>query len=150
MSWEDDELIAVEKLKQEKARRDDLILQRSRQRESQARYCWIDLQGKLRGLVVTFNAKADRTIFEVQEGAASQIAICHEDGWSLDVEYDSSMYRASFRFLPYPAHNQDFELVVMPVAGNDATVWVDEKTRTRELAEAIATRAIRKLLRSGL
>lgn len=150
MSWEDDELAAIEKLKRDKANRDDLILQRSRQRETQSRSCWIDLQGKLRGLVMTFNVKTGHTLLQIIEGEASQLAIRHEDGFSLDVEYDSSMYRASFRYLPYPAYNRDVALVVMPVAGNDTTVWVDQATKTRELPEAIAALAIRKLLRTGL
>lgn len=150
MGWEDEEIRKFEELKRASARNDALILARSEMRKVQAPHCWIELQGQLRGLVASFNIKADRTLLEVPDGPASQLVIRREDGVSVQIQYSADLYRARCEYPACPGHNKEYELKVTPVKGNDTTVWFDRSSNTPEQTDAIAAFIVRILLRCGL
>ena len=147
MTWLDDELRAYEESKQGRAQRDELILSRSQLRKTQALHRWIDLQGQLRGAIVQLNIKAGRTVFEDVPVAANRLFIQREDGISLAVQFNTDLNRVSCAFESCPCHNRDFELIVKPIDGNDATIWSDMQTRAGESDERIAESLISSLMR---
>lgn len=150
MSWEDDELQKFEEAKRAKARNNDLILLRETMRREQCVSRWIDLQGQLRALVVTFNKKADRALLRELDAPPTELRLRSEDGIEVDIAFERELHRVSVVYPDYPAHNQSFVLWVMPVNGQETAAWVEQKSKESERDEFIAARIVRILLRCGM
>jgi hypothetical protein len=150
MSWEDDELNEWQRRKDQKAQGEQLMLLRATIRREQCRARWIELQGQIRSVVITFNRKADRTVFTVADSPASELRIRREeDRAEVNIEFSEPLYRVSVAYPSCPGHDRTYVLQVMPVDGNETAVWINQRGNERQTDDAIAALTIRTLLRCG-
>lgn len=148
MGWEEEAIEEFERLKMQRNKNEEVIQERLRTRQQQAPSRWISLQGAIHGLVIQFNLKAGRNLFQVH-GQPTHIVVQREDGVSLEIEWSGDSFRASFRYPKCSGHNREYELRTMPVNGNDVVVWIDRQKNEPQTDEQIAAASIHQLIRCG-
>jgi hypothetical protein len=138
-----DDLRAYESERQAWTQRDEHLLLRARLVQVQSQGRWIDLLGQFRGLVVAVNKEAGRPVLIVDNTPATHLEIEREDGRVLNIRFDYALCRV----ICSGSADCEYELKVLPIDGNDATVWVDRATRKTRPDKTIAESLLGALMR---
>jgi len=151
MSWIDDEIQEVEKLRLRKELNDKKIQERERILQTQAEVLWFHLREEFPPLVASFNQSSGRALLEIVEVRPYGFILRREDYVKADIQFDHASYRVNVIYLPtFSGHNKCYSIGVMPVNGVESPVWLDAQSRDRQSDGQIAALTIRTLLRCGL
>jgi hypothetical protein len=125
MSWINDEIQDIDRLKQARAKGEELMLLREDMRREQCQMRWAQLQREIISLAVCFNQEAGRPLLAVLEGPSMESCIKREDGCEVRIEFCQQLLSVDVKYPSFSAHNRHYALRTMPISGVETVVWVD-------------------------